>query len=119
MRLNKYLAHAGVGSRRKSDALIQQATTFVNGQLITDPAYSVSENDIIIFDGKKLSISKTTQVILFNKPLKVVTTTQDPQGRKTVLDFIQSKERIFPIGRLDRLTSGLLLLTNDGDLSNN
>ena len=118
MRLNKFLAHAGVGSRRKSDFLIQQATTFVNGKLITDPAFSVSENDKIICEGKKLSISKIKKVILFHKPLKVITTTNDPQGRKTVLDYLDIKDRIFPVGRLDRLTSGLLLLTNDGELSN-
>ncbi len=117
MRLNKYLAHAGVASRRRSDELIQQATTFVNGKLITDPAFFVTEEDTVIFEGRKLSISKTRQVIMFHKPIKVVTTTFDPQGRKTVLDYIKTNERLFPIGRLDRLTSGLLLLTNDGDLS--
>ena len=118
MRLNKFLAHAGVASRRHSDALIQQATTFVNGELIIDPAYPVSEKDNIVFDGKKLSISKKFRIILFHKPLNVVTTTYDPQGRQTVLDYVKTGDRIFPIGRLDRRTTGLLLLTNDGELSN-
>ena len=118
MRLNKYLAHSGVASRRQSDALIQQATTFVNGKLITDPAFSVTEKDEIVFDGKKLSIVKNSQVFLFHKPLNVVTTTFDPQGRKTVLDYVKTGDRIFPIGRLDLRTTGLLLLTNDGELSN-
>ena len=118
MRLNKFLAHAGVASRRHSDALIQKATTFVNGKLVIDPAYPVAETDDIVFEGVKLSISKTPQVILFHKPLKVVTTTFDPQGRRTVLDYIKTGDRIFPIGRLDRMTTGLLLLTNDGELSN-
>lgn len=118
MRLNKFLAHAGVASRRQSDALIKQATTFVNGELIIDPAYPVTEKDDIVFDGRKLTITKKSQVILFHKPLNVITTTFDPQGRKTVLDFVKTGERIFPIGRLDRLTTGLILLTNDGNLSN-
>ena len=118
MRLNKFLAHAGVASRRQSDALIQKATTFVNGELIIDPAYPVTETDDIVFEGIKLSISKKSQIILFNKPLKVVTTTFDPQGRTTVLDYVKTRDRIFPIGRLDRMTTGLLLLTNDGELSN-
>ena len=118
MRLNKFLAHAGVASRRQSDTLIKQATTFVNGELIIDPAYPVTEKDDIVFDGRKLTITKKSQVILFHKPLNVITTTFDPQGRKTVLDFVKTGERIFPIGRLDRLTTGLILLTNDGNLSN-
>ncbi|MDP7037257.1 MAG: pseudouridine synthase [Candidatus Marinimicrobia bacterium] len=118
MRLNKYLAHSGVASRRQSDALIKQATTFVNGKLITDPAFPVTEKDNIVFEGKKLSIVKNSQVFLFHKPLNVVTTTFDPQGRKTVLDYVKTGDRIFPIGRLDRRTTGLLLLTNDGELSN-
>ena len=118
MRLNKYLAHAGVASRRQSDALIQKATTFVNGKLIIDPAHPVTETDDIVFEGIKLSISKTFQVILFHKPTKVVTTTFDPQGRRTILDYVKTKDRIFSIGRLDRMTTGLLLLTNDGELSN-
>ena len=118
MRLNKYLAHAGVASRRQSDALIQKATTFVNGKLIIDPAHPVTETDDIVFEGIKLSISKTFQVILFHKPTKVVTTTFDPQGRRTILDYVKTRDRIFPIGRLDRMTTGLLLLTNDGELSN-
>ena len=118
MRLNKYLAHAGVASRRQSDALIQKATTFVNGKLIIDPAHPVTEKDDIVFEGMKLSISRNFQVILFHKPTKVVTTTFDPQGRRTILDYVKTKDRIFPIGRLDRMTTGLLLLTNDGELSN-
>ena len=118
MRLNKYLAHSGVASRRQSDALIKQATTFVNGKLITDPAFPVTEKDNIVFEGKKLSIVKNSQVFLFHKPLNVVTTTFDPQGRKTVLDYVKTGDRIFPIGRLDRRTTSLLLLTNDGELSN-
>ena len=117
MRLNKFLAHAGVASRRQSDYLIKQATTLVNGELILDPAHSVSENDEIIYEGKKLSISKESKIIVFHKPLQVVTTMNDPQGRKTISDYVHFRERIFPIGRLDHLTSGLLLLTNDGELS--
>ena len=91
MRLNKYLAHAGVASRRQSDALIQKATTFVNGKLIIDPAHPVTEKDDIVFEGMKLSISRKFQVILFHKPTKVVTTTFDPQGRRTILDYVKTK----------------------------
>jgi pseudouridine synthase len=118
MRLNKYLARAGVGSRRESDRLIQAGTTLVNGKLVTDPAFNVSEKDLVEFDGQKLFIDSEQIILMLNKPKGIVTTVHDPQGRKTVMDLVPIKERLFPIGRLDKNTTGLLLLTNNGELAN-
>ena len=116
MRLNKFLAKSGVASRRKSDELIQMATTEVNGKVCFDPAYNVTPSDSVYFDGKKIKLTEDKVVYMLNKPEKVITTVSDTHGRKTVMDFINSKHRITPIGRLDQQTTGLLLLTNDGDL---
>lgn len=118
MRLNKYLAQAGVASRRSAEALIKAATTMVNGKLVTDPARDIEPEDIVTYDGRRLSIVSKTQVIILNKPTGVITTVSDEKGRKSVLDFVPHKERLFPVGRLDRDTTGLVLLTNDGALSN-
>ncbi len=117
MRLNKYLAKSGVASRRESDQLIQEATTLVNGILQTDPAFEVNLKDEIIFNGRRITIDQTTRVIMLNKPKGVVTTREDPHHRKTVMDLVPHKPRLFTIGRLDRNTTGLLLFTNDGDLA--
>ena len=116
MRLNKFLAKSGVASRRKSDELIQMATTEVNGKVCLDPAYNVTHNDSVYFDGKIVKLIEEKVVYMLNKPDKVITTVSDTHGRKTVMDYIDSKFRITPIGRLDKQTTGLLLLTNDGDL---
>ena len=116
MRLNKFLAKSGVASRRKSDELIQMATTEVNGKVCLDPAYNVTPSDSVYFDGKIVKIIEDKVVYMLNKPEKVITTVSDTHGRKTVMDYINSKVRITPIGRLDKQTTGLLLLTNDGDL---
>ena len=116
MRLNKFLAKSGVASRRKSDELIQMATTEVNGKVCLDPAYDVTPNDSVYFDGKKVKLIEDKVVYMLNKPEKVITTVSDTHGRKTVMDYINSKFRLTPIGRLDQQTTGLLLLTNDGDL---
>ena len=116
MRLNKFLAKSGVASRRKSDKLIQMATTEVNGKVCLDPAYNVTHNDSVYFDGKIVKLIEEKVVYMLNKPDKVITTVSDTHGRKTVMDYIDSKFRITPIGRLDKQTTGLLLLTNDGDL---
>jgi len=116
MRLNKFLAKAGIASRRKSDELIQMATTMVNGKVCLDPAYHVKKEDSVHFDGKKVIVEKKKIVLMLHKPKKVITTVRDTHGRKTVMDFIPSKFRITPVGRLDQNTTGLLLLTNDGDL---
>ena len=116
MRLNKFLAQSGVASRRKSDELIQMATTEVNGKICQDPAYSVKDSDVIKYDGQQISPILEKVVIMLHKPKKVITTVKDTHGRKTVLDLVPSKYRLTPIGRLDQDTTGLLLLTNDGDL---
>ena len=116
MRLNKFLAKAGIASRRKSDELIQMATTMVNGKVCLDPAYHVKKEDSVQFDGKKVIVEKKKIVLMLHKPKKVITTVKDTHGRKTVMDFIPSNFRITPVGRLDQNTTGLLLLTNDGDL---
>ncbi len=116
MRLNKFLARSGIASRRKSDELIQMATTEVNGKVCMNPAYEVSPDDKIYFDGKRLTPIKEKIVLMLHKPEKVITTVQDTHGRRTVMDLINSKIRLSPVGRLDQHTRGLLLLTNDGDL---
>ena len=116
MRLNKYLAKSGIASRRKSDELIKMATTTVNNEIILDPAYDVNDFDEIRYDGKLLKIDKEKIVIVFNKPKNVITSIRDPYNRKTVMDYIQCKKKLAPVGRLDKDTTGLLLLTNDGDL---
>lgn len=118
MRLNKYLAQSGVASRRESDRLIQEGTVTVNGQVMIDPAYQVQENDHVTFDGKVLKPQENTVVYMLNKPKNVITTAQDTHGRKTVLDLIPSNRRLFPIGRLDKDTTGLILITDNGELAN-
>lgn len=107
----------GVASRREADKLILAATTTVNGILQTDPAYSVSEDDDVIFDGKRVTIEKNIWVIVLNKPKGFITTQNDPQGRKTVMELVPKKPRLFTVGRLDRNSTGVLLLTNDGSLA--
>ena len=116
MRLNKFLARSGVASRRRSDELIRMAMATVNNEIILDPAYNVKESDIIKFDGKLLKIDEEKIVIAFHKPKNVITSVSDPFGRKTVMHFIKSNKRLAPVGRLDKDTTGLLFLTNDGDL---
>ena len=116
MRLNKFLSQAGIASRRKSDELIQMATTEVNGIICNDPAYNVKESDIVKYDGKKITPIKNKIVILLHKPNKVITTVKDTHGRKTVMEYVPQGVKLAPIGRLDKDTTGLLLLTNDGDL---
>jgi 23S rRNA pseudouridine2605 synthase len=117
--LNKYVAHSGVCSRRDAADLIRKGKVTVNGKVVTEPGTKVVATDTIKFDGKKLTISRNFVYILLNKPKDYITTTDDPQGRKTVLDLIRqaTPERVYPVGRLDRNTSGVLLLTNDGDLA--
>ncbi|MFT3979953.1 MAG: pseudouridine synthase [Ferruginibacter sp.] len=119
MPLNKFLAHCGVCSRRDAVALISSGKVKVNKQVITEPGYKVQPSDEVFFNGKKLFVTKNLVYILINKPKDYITTTDDPQGRKTVLQLIKAatEERVYPIGRLDRNTSGVLLLTNDGDLT--
>ena len=116
MRLNKYLSKSGIASRRKSDELIKMATTTVNNEIVLDPAFEVGKNDEIRYDGKLLKIDNQKVVIAFNKPKNVITSVNDPFNRRTVMDYIKHKKRLVPVGRLDKDSTGLLLLTNDGDL---
>ncbi len=118
MRLNKFIAKSGECSRRQADKYVQGGSVTVNGSLELNPAYQVMEDDDIRFDGTRITTSKKTKTILLNKPIGYITTSHDPFKRKTVIDLINQKERLFPIGRLDKDTTGLLLLTNDGDLAN-
>ncbi|MBS1916611.1 MAG: rRNA pseudouridine synthase [Bacteroidetes bacterium] len=117
--LNKYISHSGICSRRDAAELIKEGKVTVNGKPVTEPGTKVSANDLVKVNGKKISMTVNFVYILLNKPKDYITTAEDPQGRKTVLDLIRNatKERVFPVGRLDRNTSGVLLLTNDGDLA--
>jgi len=117
MPLNKFIAHCGICSRRDAAEMVKLGKVKVNNETITEPGHKVSAKDEIRVNGKKISLAKNLVYILLNKPKDYITTTDDPQKRKTVLDLIRIKERIYPVGRLDRNTSGVLLLTNDGDLS--
>lgn len=118
MRLNKYIAKSGECSRRQADEFVQGGSVTVNGVLELNPAYQVLENDDVRFDGRRIELSQEFKTILLNKPMGYITTYRDPFKRKTVVDLINLKERLFPIGRLDKDTTGLLLLTNDGNLAN-
>jgi 23S rRNA pseudouridine2605 synthase len=119
MPLNKFMAHCGVCSRRDAVEFISAGKVKVNGEVVKEPGYKVQETDEVIYNTKKLFVTKNLVYILLNKPKDYITTTDDPQGRKTVLQLIKqaTTERVYPIGRLDRNTSGVLLLTNDGDLT--
>lgn len=119
MPLNKFLAHSGVAARREAAEIVKKGLVKVNGTVITEPGHKVSAKDDIRVNGKKIFLAKNLVYILLNKPKDYITTTDDPQGRKTVLDILKNAttERIYPVGRLDRNTSGVLLLTNDGELS--
>ncbi|MBI4250392.1 rRNA pseudouridine synthase [Candidatus Uhrbacteria bacterium] len=119
VRINKYLASLGIASRRAVDSLIAARRISVNGHVLDQAGYQVQPADVIAIDGKKISSTHPRhRYLLFNKPLDCITTRSDTHGRNTVLDYIDIKERIFPIGRLDRNTTGVLLLTNDGELAN-
>lgn len=119
MPLNKFLAHCGVASRRETVDIIKKGEVLVNGTAVTDPAHRVSEKDNITLHGKRLHLVQELVYILLNKPKDYLTTTTDPKQRKTVLQLIKAatKERVYPVGRLDRNTSGVLLITNDGELT--
>jgi 23S rRNA pseudouridine2605 synthase len=119
MPLNKFIAHSGVCARREAAELVKKGMVKVNGVVITEPGYKVSPTDDIKVNNKKAFLAKNLVYILLNKPKDYITTTDDPQNRKTVLDIIgkATTERVYPVGRLDRNTSGVLLLTNDGQLA--
>jgi 23S rRNA pseudouridine2605 synthase len=119
MPLNKYIAHAGICARREAAEWVKEGKVKVNNELVTEPGHKVSPKDEVRVNGKKIFLAKNLVYILLNKPKDYITTTDDPQNRKTVLDLIRhaSTERVYPVGRLDRNTSGVLLLTNDGELA--
>ena len=118
LRLNRYIANAGICSRREADALIAAGEIRVNGEVVTEMGYKVQPTDTVQYGKTNLNREKVVYVLL-NKPKDFITTTDDPEGRKTVMDLVAnaSKERIFPVGRLDRNTTGLLLFTNDGEVA--
>ena len=117
-RLQKVIAMKGYCSRRKAEELIQKGKVKVNGELITTMGYKVSVNDFIEVEGNPLDEVEDKVYYLLNKPRGVVTTSSDEKGRKTVVDLIETKKRIYPVGRLDYDTTGLIILTNDGELTN-
>lgn len=117
IRLNKFIADAGYCSRRKADELIAAGVVKVNGQVITELGAKVHPSDLVTIKGDPISIKHKNIYIVLNKPKNVITTTLDEKGRTTVLDLVKKQTRIFPIGRLDRNTTGVLLLTNDGELA--
>lgn len=119
MPLNKFIAHAGICSRRDAAEMVKAGKVIVNGDKVLEPGLKVTDKDEIKINGKKLFARRNLVYILLNKPKDFITTTEDPQGRKTVMDIVRNAtpERVYPIGRLDRNTTGVLLLTNDGELA--
>ncbi len=119
MRLNKFVAHCGICSRRKADEFIKEGLVTVNGDVVLEMGHKIKPDDVVTFRGKKIDVEKEQVYILLNKPKNYITTVSDERNRKTVMDIVGKavKQRIFPVGRLDRATTGLLLFTNDGDLA--
>lgn len=119
MRINKYIADAGIASRRKADDLIRRGQVKVNGAVLTQPGYDVQDGDEVSVSGQLISHTEQTKVYyMLNKPVGCITSVHDEKGRPTVMDCLQEvEERIYPVGRLDYQTSGLLFLTNDGDFA--
>ena len=117
MRLAKYLAHCGVASRRASEKLIAAGRVTVAGERVTDPARDVDERSDVRVDGEAV-LPEPREVWIVNKPLGVVSTARDPGGNPTVVELVDSRRRLYPVGRLDQDSSGLILLTNDGELAN-
>ncbi len=119
VRLNKYISNAGITSRRKADELIAQGAVTINGKVITELGVQIKPyEDQVSVNGEVVSPHPRLVYLLLNKPKDTITTTSDEKDRTTVLDYVQTSERIYPIGRLDRNTTGVLLLTNDGELTN-
>jgi 23S rRNA pseudouridine2605 synthase len=118
MRINKYIAGAGITSRRKADELIRRGQVTVNGKKMTEPGYDVRPGDTVSVEGREIRSEEKKVYYLLNKPIGVITSVNDEEGRYTVVDLMQDVEqRVFPVGRLDYNTSGLLFMTNDGDFA--
>ena len=118
MRINKYIAQAGIASRRKADELIANGNVKINGAVMKEPGYDVQDGDKVEVNGKLLSGPKKMEYVLINKPLGMVTTVDDDKDRLTVMECVKDIDaRLFPVGRLDYNTSGALIMTNDGDLA--
>ena len=120
MRINKYLATCGLGSRRSVEDLIKNGLITINDKVVIDLSYDVKDTDIVKYNGRSVSLVEDKVYIMLNKPKCYITSTKDDQGRKVVVDLIKNcKYKVFPVGRLDYNTQGLLLCTNDGDWANN
>lgn len=117
-RLQKAIANSGYTSRRKAEELIAEGNVTVNGKMINTLGFKVKGNDIIAIDGNIISKNNIKEYYLLNKPREVICSASDDKGRKTVVDFIKTDARIYPVGRLDYDTTGLIILTNDGELAN-
>ncbi len=121
MRLNKYIAHSGVASRRTAGDMVKAGKVKVNGAVLDNPAYQIVEGDVVEYDGQVVAPTERFFYLLLNKPRNVITTTDDEHDRTTVMDLLDEPGlkgvRLFPVGRLDRDTTGLLLITNDGDVT--
>ena len=118
MRINKYIAQAGIASRRKADELIANGNVKINGAVMKEPGYDVQDGDRVEVNGRLLSGPKKMEYVLINKPLGMVTTVEDDKDRLTVMECVKDIDaRLFPVGRLDYNTSGALIMTNDGDLA--
>jgi 23S rRNA pseudouridine2605 synthase len=117
MRLGKFLATAGVASRRAAEEIVRERRVTVNGEIVTDPARDVGDGDDVAVDGSAIRVQAERAVYAVNKPAGVVSTARDPQRRPTVVSLVPSAARLYPVGRLDIDTTGLILLTNDGDLA--
>jgi 23S rRNA pseudouridine2605 synthase len=118
VRLNKYMSNAGICSRREADVLIQTGVVSVNGKVVTELGFKIQSTDLIQYDGETINLG-TKRYVLLNKPKGYITAIDDPRGRKTVMSLVNKacKEQIFPMGKMDRDTTGLLLFTNDGDMA--
>jgi 23S rRNA pseudouridine2605 synthase len=118
IRLNKFIADSGLTSRRKADDLVRSGVVKVNGKVVKELGTKVFRSDFITVNGDPISIDRKNIYIVLNKPKDTISTTNDEKNRKTVMDIVKSKYRIYPVGRLDRNTTGVLIFTNDGELAN-
>ncbi len=118
MRLQKYMAQAGIASRRASEKLIEEGKVKVNGRVVKEMGYQVNERkDVVHVQGKRISMDRDKVYYMLNKPRGYLSTSKDERDRKTVMDLVPKGKRLYPVGRLDQNTSGILLMTNDGDLT--